>query len=165
MGLGTKATDWQVCGVADTAGGDVIGAGLFVFDFYSSSAEITGRCVFKGVGIGAGGNVGGTALGGDIGPYTSFSAIEVRTAFSMRDLDRAWGRVASFGVGLGLGYSILAITAAPPWTWEDDKHYFLAQNVGGFGTGLGAGGVLIGGTWAFKQVVANKPGSPYDAYA
>lgn len=165
MGLGTKASDWQACGVVDTAGGHVIGAGLFVIDFYSVSADLTGRCVFKGVGIGAGGNVGGTALGGDLGPYTSFSSIEVPTAFSMWDLNGAWGRIASFGVGAGLGYSILAITAAPPWTFEDDKHFFLAQNIGGFGTGLGAGGVLVAGSWAFKQVVANKPATAADSYA
>jgi hypothetical protein len=136
---------------------------LFVFDFYSPSNDLSARFTFKGGGAGAGGNVGGTALGGDVGPYTSFSEIEVKNAFSVWDLNGAWGRVASFGVGTGLGYSIVAITAAPPWAWSGSRAYFTSQSVGGFGTGLGAGGVWLVGNWRFKKVSNNKPSSDWVA--
>jgi hypothetical protein len=155
MGLDTKCSDWQVCGVVSVAGGDVVGAGLFVFDFHSTTAGLTARTVFKGVGIGAGGNAGGTALGGDVGPLTSFSSIDVDKPFCIWDLNGAWGRVGSFGSGIGVSYGICAITAAPAWSWKTS--YFASQNVGGLGTGLGAGGVEIVGSWRFKKVVGNKP--------
>ena len=38
MGLGDRVNDWQVCGTAQIAAADVVGAGLFVFDFYSAAA-------------------------------------------------------------------------------------------------------------------------------
>ena len=164
MGLDTRATDWQACGVVTVAGGDVLGAGLFVFDFYSEAAGLTARFTFKGVGIGAGGNAGGTTVG-DIGPYTSFTALTVKNAFNVWDLNGAWGRVGSFGAGIGLSYGIVTVCAAPPWSWGDAKAFFTPQNVGGFGTGLGAGGVWVAGNWRFKKVSGNRPSSPTDSMA
>ena len=162
MGLGTKAEDWQVCGLVTVAGGYVVGAGLFVFDFYSPTAGLTARFTFTGVGFGAGGNAGGTTAG-DVGRFTAFSDIEAITPFSVWDLNGAWGRVGSFGAGIGLAYSIVAITAAPRWSW---KHaYFTSQNVGGFGTGVDAGGVWVAGIWRFKKISNNKPANPYGDFA
>ena len=50
MSLGTRASDWQVFGRVSLAGGAVISAGLYIFDFYSPTAELSAKFVFHGGG-------------------------------------------------------------------------------------------------------------------
>jgi hypothetical protein len=165
MGLSTRANDWQVCGLVSLAGGAGAGAGLCIFDFYSATAGVSARFGFKGGGLGVGGNAGGTTLGQDVGPFTAWSDIEAVNPFSVWDLNGAWGRLASFGGGIGLGYGIVAITAAPPWAWSGNRAFFVSQSVGGLGFGVGASGVLLVGNWRFRRVTHNTPGDSYETAA
>ena len=155
MSLGDKQSDWQVCGAIAVAAADVAGAGLFVFDFYSKNAGGTGRFVFKGAGIGLGGNASGTMVPDEIGPFGPWSSITVDEPFSIWDLNGAWGRLSSASMGAGLLFGVTYITAAPPWSLL--KSYFHSQNVGGFSKGAGAGALVFVGNWRFKKVTSHKP--------
>ncbi|RWP39326.1 hypothetical protein [Mesorhizobium sp.] len=63
MSLDTVSNDWQCVGVAQVAGADILGAGLYLFEFRSSAANFRGKYVFAGGGLGAGGSLGGGAGG------------------------------------------------------------------------------------------------------
>lgn len=155
MGLGDKVSDWHACGLIQVAGGDAIAAGVFVFDFYSATANVTGRFTFRGGGIGIGGNASGTAVPSQIGPFGPWSSIDCDNPFSIWDLNGAWGRLTSLSVGMGLEFGVVYITAAPRWSMFTS--YFHSQNVGGFSTGAGAGGFTLVGSWSFKSVVHTSP--------
>ncbi len=157
MGLGDKVDDWQACGIMQVAGGDVAAAGLFVFDFYSAKAAVTGRFTFKGGGLGIGGNASGTALPADIGTFGPWSSVSCDKPFSIWNLNGAWGRISTLGFGMGVTFGVVFITAAPPWSAFDS--FFHSQNVGGFATGAGAGGLVVVGNWRFKKVVETTPSS------
>lgn len=162
MGLETKANDWQVCGVMSVAAGATLGAGVFVFDFYSPTADLTARFTFKGVGAGLGGDASGTALPAQIGPFGPWSSISCDESFNVWDLNGAWGRLTNACVGMGVTFGSVFITAAPAWSWN--RSWFHSQDVGGFGTGAGAGALVLVGNWRFKRVVSNSPPSD-DTYA
>ena len=157
MGLGERATDWQVCGVAQIAAGEAVAAGIYVFDFYSATANITGRFRLSGAGIGLGGNASGTLVPAEIGPFGPWSSIACDEAFSLSDLNNCWGRLSTLSVGMGLLFGVVYITAAPRF-WST-RTYFHSQNVGGFGTGAGAGGIVIIGGWHFSNISRNQPGA------
>jgi hypothetical protein len=158
MSLGDKANDWQVCAAMQIAGADVIGAGVFVFDFYSQSADVSARFKFKGAGVGAGGNASGTMIPEEIGKFGPWSSIECEEPFSVWDLNGAWGRISALSGGTGLLFGYEYITAAPPWNIF--RAYFFSQNVGGFGIGVSAGGFVFVGNWKFMKVCNNKPSPP-----
>jgi hypothetical protein len=157
MGLGDRVNDWQACGLMQVAGGEGVAAGLFIFDFYSAAAGLTGRFTFKGGGIGIGGNASGTVVPSQIGPFGPWSSVDCDTPFSIWDLNGAWGRITSASVGMGLEFGVVFITAAPPWSMFNS--FFHSQNVGGFSTGAGAGAIALVGNWRFKMVVNNSPSS------
>lgn len=157
MGLDTQANDWQVCGVMQVAAGEGVAAGLMVFDFFSPTAGVSARFTFKGVGMGLGGDASGTALPDQIGPFGPWSSITADKPFSVWALNGAWGRVTSAGVGMGVTFGVLFITAAPAWSLLES--YFHSQNVGGFSTGAGAGALALVGNWRFKCVTNNQPGA------
>jgi hypothetical protein len=139
------------------AGADGIGAGLFYFDFYSPTAGFTSRFSFSGTGFGLGGNAAGTLVPGE-GPLGPWSSIETDNAFSVNDLHGAQGRLTNLSVGVGIGYGLVYITAAPPWSFSS---WFSSQNVGGYGTSTGAGIMTLVGGWEFKSVSGNTPPSCY----
>ncbi len=155
MGLDTKSSDWQVCGILNAAGAEVLAAGLYVFDFFSQAANTTARFAFKGVGIGIGGDASGGVLPANLGPFTPWSSIHCDKPFSVWDLNGAWGRVTNAGYGMGVTFGIMYITAAPPWSMFEA--FFHSQHVGGFGVGAGAAAVALVGSWRFKRVSHNIP--------
>jgi hypothetical protein len=157
MGLSTQASDWQVCGVMQVAGAATVGAGWYVFDFYSATAGICGRFNFRGGGIGAGGNASGTALPIEGMGFSPWSSIETDHSFSLSDLNNCWGRLTSLSIGVAVQVGVLYISAAP--RFFSTRAYFHSQNVGGLGTGLGAGGVVFIGGWHFAGVSGNIPAS------
>jgi hypothetical protein len=161
MGLSDQVDDWQVSGRVQVAAADVIGAGLFVFDFYSAKAGVSAVFWFKGAGVGLGGDASGGGLPSDIGPFGPWSALECDKPFSVWDLNGAWGRIASANVGMGLTLGPVLISAAPPWSMLDS--FFHSQDVGGFGVGGGAGAFVLVGNWRFKQVSHRIPPTPDDS--
>lgn len=156
MGFATSANDWQVSGIAQIAAGEAVAAGLYVFDFYSATANVTGRFRLSGTGIGLGGNASGTLVPAEIGPFGPWSSIDCDESFSLSDLNNCWGRLSTLSVGMGLLFGVVYITAAPRF-WST-RTYFHSQNVGGFGTGAGAGGMVIVGGWHFSNITYNRPG-------
>ena len=158
MSLGQKVSDWQVCAFMQAAAADLIGAGILIFDFYSKSLDLSARFKFRGAGVGAGGNASGMAFPEEIGPFGPWTAIECNESFSVWDLNGAWGRVSAVSGGVGLLFGYEYITAAPRWSMS--RAYFYSQNVGGFGYGLGGGGFVFVGSWAFMRVSKNKPLPP-----
>jgi hypothetical protein len=156
MGLDTQATDWQVFGRVSVAGGAGFSAGLYVFDFYSSTAGISGKFGFHGYGFGEGGNLGGLSCPDDVGPMTAWSSLDCDRAFSIYDMNGAWGRISYLGGAVGVGYSALFITASPAfWTL---KSFFHSQYVGGISLlSVGGGGQVLLGVWRFKGVSNNAP--------
>ncbi|MGI8811158.1 MAG: hypothetical protein ACR2IH_01355 [Pyrinomonadaceae bacterium] len=163
MGLGDRVDDWQACCVMQAGAAASVAAGLFIIDFYSSTASVSGRFTFKGVGAGVGGNASGTALPANIGPFGPWSSLDCDKSFSIWDLNGGWGRISTLGVGVGVQFGVAYITAAPRWSWS--HAYFHSQNIGGFGTGLGAGGMALIGSWSFKHVTNNEPSGGDDSYA
>lgn len=155
MGLSTKATDWQVFGSVSIAGGAGLGAGLYLFDFYSATAGVAGLFSFRGVGIGEGGNLGGLGVPEDVGPLTQWSSLECERPFSLVDLNGAWGRLTALGAAVGVGWSAVFITAAPHfWSFQT---YFASQFVGGLSqASVGGGGQVLVGGWEFKRVSNRK---------
>ena len=156
MGLGDTANDWQVCMILSIAGGAGIAAGTYRFDFYSASAGICARFKFVGFGVGEGGDLSGTALPANLGPFSPWSSISCDRDFSVWDLNGSWGRLTSVVAGMGVGLGPVLITAAKPFL----NSWFHSQDVGGFGTGgFGASGELLVGRWRFVSVSGNIPGS------
>ncbi|MEP7076689.1 MAG: hypothetical protein ABI878_12860 [Acidobacteriota bacterium] len=54
MGYSDEASDWQACGVAQAGAVVGVGAGIFVYEFRSKSADIRAKLFFAAVGVGAG---------------------------------------------------------------------------------------------------------------
>jgi hypothetical protein len=164
MGLDTQATDWQVFGRVSVAGGAGISAGLYLFDFYSVTAGISAHFGFKGYGFGEGGNLGGLSAPNDVGPMTAWSSLDCDRAFSVYDMNGAWGRITYLGGAVGVGYSALFISASPRF-WTLDS-FFHSQYVGGISLlSVGGGGQVLLGGWNFKRVSNNIPDSGSDAVA
>lgn len=156
MALGTAANDWQACMILSIAGGAGIAAGTYRFDFYSPTAGLGARFKFVGMGVGEGGDLSGTALPAQLGPFGPWSSIDCDRPFSVWDLNGSWGRLSSVNVGMGVGLGPAYITAAKPFL----RSWFHSQNVGGFGTGgVGASGELLIGRWRFVGVSGNVPGA------
>src|SRR5687768_13093092 len=109
MSLSTKASDWQVAAFAQVGGGEVAAGGMFWFKFRSETAGVNEPLVFLGLGVGLGGSAGGGPVpdNGDIG----YSPIRCLRDFSIHDLHRSLGSVASAGAGVGVGVGVLAASA------------------------------------------------------
>jgi hypothetical protein len=151
VGLDTQATDWQVFGRVSVAGGAGVSAGLYIFNFFSGTAGISGLFGFHGYGFGEGGNLGGLGCTDDVGPITAWSSLECDRPFSIYDMNGAWGRISYLGGAVGVGYSALFITASPAfWTLQT---FFHSQYVGGISLlSVGGGGQVLLGGWRFKGV-------------
>lgn len=165
MGVGRRTDDWQVCGIGQLAMGDGIAAGWYFFDFYSETAAITARMIFSGPGAGLGGDASGSAIPREIGGFGPWTAIKCDKSFCILDINGSWGRLTTAGLGMGLEFCVVYITAAPRWSiWES---YFHSQNVGGWATGAGAGALFLVGKWYLWSIVYNTPysnsGSSTDA--
>jgi hypothetical protein len=158
MGLSTQATDWQVCGVMQGAAAAGVGGGVYIFDFYSSTAGICGRFTLTCAGIGVGGNASGTALPMESVGISPWTSISVDHPFSLSELNHCWGRISTLSVGVGVQVGVVYITAAPRF-WST-RAFFHSQDVGGLGTGLGAGGVVLIGGWRYQGVSGNLPAVP-----
>jgi len=167
MGWNTRTTDWQVCGLGQVGYGAGYASGTYLFCFYSATAGVSGLYLFSGGGMGVGGNASGIINPADYGTVSSpWTQLADQSwggglrAFSSYDLNGAWGRISSLGVGgLGISYGVTYITAAPPWSVT--QYYFSSQNVGGlgYGPGGGVGGQAIVGQWGFAAVSTLKPWS------
>lgn len=157
MGLSTKADDWQCLCIMQIGEAALVGAGSFVFDFYSSKANISARMTLSGYGPGVGGNLGGM---GEVtlNPNDGWSTLTCDTPFSIRGLNGADGWFRSVGVGVGITFSLTDISARRP---NADGYLFEEQSISGFGMGLGASAFAFKGVWGFARVGRNKPPSPY----
>lgn len=141
-----RAADWQAVGIAQVGGAVGIAGGIACFDFRSKSADFRGTYLFVGGGIGLGGSLGGGVAPspGDFihnTPPDVWSALDVQRPFSGKDLDFAYASISSLGVGAAYGYTLMSITAG----WADPL--FTAQNVSGWGTGVGIAGAMLIGVW------------------
>jgi hypothetical protein len=154
MSLDQWADDWQVSGRFQIAGGAVIGAGLYLFDFYSAQAGVTAIFAFHGLGFGAGGNATGGGLPEDVGPFSAWSQLECLRKFSVWDLNGAFGNLMSVNVGVGISIGPVLITARPAFSMD---WFFSNQDVGGLGFGGGAGANFLIGSWRFKKVCNRTP--------
>ena len=165
MSWNTRTTDWQVCGLGQVGYGAGYAAGTYLFCFYSATASVSGLYLFSGGGMGVGGNASGVVNPADYGavssPWSQLSSFPFVCGvkeFSGNDLNGAWGRISSLGVGgLGVTYGVTYITAAPPWAITN--FYFFSQNVGGlgYGPGAGLGGQAIVGQWGFVSTTSLRP--------
>jgi len=161
MPLDTHASDWQVCLLLSLAGGAGVAAGDYVFDFYSATAGLTARFKFYGFGVGAGGNLSGTVIPAQLGPFGPWSSIKCDKSFSVWDLNGSWGRLSSITFGMGVVLGPVMITAAKRF-WSTDS-WFHSQDVGGFGSGgAGVSGEVVIGGWHYVTGSHNAPGSDDD---
>ena len=155
MGYYDKATDWQVCSVLSGAVAFEVAGGFFDFDFYSPTAGMTGRLRLGGLGAGVGGNASGTVL--PLPGQNPFTSINCDMAFSLDDLNGAWGRITQAGVGTGVGFGVMYLTAAAHFF--SFSSFFHSQNIGGWGTSAGAGALSIVGIFGWMGVSGNTPSS------
>ena len=161
-----RAIDWQVCGIAQVAGGSGAAGGWFLFCFYSADAGGSAYVVFSGVGVGIGGSLAGVVNPEDYGtvssPWSSMSSMSYVCGvnpFSITDLNGSNGRLSTLGAGIGMiGYSATYISAG---TGDQPDAYFFSQSCGGLSFGAGAtigtnGASLVGG-WTFLKEAAFRP--------
>lgn len=155
MSFGTKADDWQVCGLGTGGVGVVLAAGIWAFTFYSKKADISARIHFAGTGWGLGGEAGS---GGDVDDWSKIDCsgwMGLSQGFSIDDLNKCPGHIGTAGFGLGIGIDALYISAGPKFGFQ--KPFFSVQNVGGWGYGVGISALSVKGTWLFKQVSRHRP--------
>jgi hypothetical protein len=145
MSSSKKATDWQGLSIVTMGGAAGFGAEVVFFQFRSKEANYEGTYLFMGVGGGAGGS-----LGGAIAPSPSdfanggrninlWSDIKALKPFSGDDLDATYLRVDSAGAAGAYGYSVMLVSAGFL------GKYFSAQNIGGWGIGVGVTISAMGG--------------------
>ncbi len=155
MGMNTRADDWKALGIMQSGYGLVVASGLFVFDFYSAKAKLSARFTFAGTGKGLGGDLSG------FGDPAGWSDIECSgkgtygQPFSVYDLDKCQGHIASAGAASGVGYGFMYISAGPKPGFK--KYLFAVQSVGGFGIGAGISAFSLTGKWSFKRVSNTRP--------
>jgi hypothetical protein len=146
MSASARVDDWQAVGIAQAGGADIVGAGIYCFNFRSLSANFSGTYLFIGAGVGLGGS-----LGGGTAPSPSqfvskaypnlYSPIKCRRPFSGDDLDMSYAVLETLQVQVAYGYSLTHISAG----WVDKL--FASQDASGWGTGVGAGGAVLVGIW------------------
>ncbi len=164
MGRDTKASDWEVSGVACVAGGAGAAGGWFFFIFKSQSANISCGCRFVGIGVGGGvdlGKIGKTVklvkdapkleklfevLSYGAAAPVSYSSIQVDEPFSLDDLHQNVGRLTMGTVAPIYGYTWMYISAITG-VFSD---YFSSQPCNGWGWGAGAGVMTTVGMWFNK---------------
>src|SRR3954468_16089921 len=110
MGILTKADDWQVLGITNFGVGLGLAARKFTFDFFSQTADVSARFILLAFGTGFGGRAGGFVLPG-IGDWTD---LECKRSFSVNQLDKATGLVATATVGVGGSVGPCLISAVTP---------------------------------------------------
>jgi hypothetical protein len=148
MGLDTETNDWQVLGISAFGFALGLAAEVFVFDFYSATADITARFRFIGYGSGLGVRAGSWVLPG----ITEWSSLDCQRPFSASQLDHAAGTLASVTVGVGVNVGPCLISAI-----KSSGSLFTDQDAGGISGGLSAGAVALAGRWRFSQTVSNAP--------
>lgn len=146
MATDVNARDWEVQGVAQVGGVDVVGAGLFMFEFRSKHANFRGPYVFGGGALGLGGSLGGGSgpSPADVATNTqpnAWTAIKCTRDFSAEDLNWAYAALSVLGAGAAYGYSLLGISAGLT------DELFRDIDVSGWGTGVGAVGAIMVGVW------------------
>jgi len=152
MGLSTEADDWQVLGITSFGVGLALAAQVFVFDFFSETADVTARFFFIGYGSGIGVRSGGWVLPG----ISSWSSIDCKRPFSVRQLDHVPGTIASVTVGVGANVGPTLISAIS----GSGAALFSDQDVGGVSGGISAGAAALAGRWRFARTVHNRPSAP-----
>jgi hypothetical protein len=158
MGIGTVADDWQVVSGGQGGFGLLVAGSIFVFHFYSKTADFGARFQISGSGWGLGGNVTGANF--DMDDWTSIECsatapFGLGSPFSVNDLNGAPGHVATAGVGLGIGWGPLYISAGPKF--PHTKPFFSVQNVGGWGLGVGVGAISVTGPWRYTHASHLRP--------
>ena len=155
MGLGTQADDWKALGITQMGFGLLVAGGIFVFDFYSATAGLAARFTLTAIGKGLGGNLSGF---GDPGGWSDIDCSGYYgQPFSVYDLDKSPGHIASAGAATGVGYGFVYISAGPTPGSKKPKPFFGVQSVGGFGIGAGVSAFSLTGTWRFRRVSNNRP--------
>jgi len=148
MGLDTESNDWQVLGISAFGFALGIAAEVFVFDFFSATADITARFRFIGYGSGIGVRAGGWVLPG----ITNWSSIDCQRPFSALQLDHAAGTLASVTVGVGVGVGPCLISGI-----KSSGALFTDQDAGGLSGEFSAGAVALAGRWRFTRIVSDVP--------
>ena len=146
MSARTKASDWEAVGVAQAGGVYGVGAGLYYFGFQSQMANCQAQFVFAGGALGVGGSLGGGAGPSpwDVitnTPQSMWTRIKCKRPFSASDLNWSYGALSTLGISGAYGYYLLGIAAGLTDSLFED------QDVSGWGTGLGAIGAIMVGTW------------------
>lgn len=152
MALETLASDWEFAGICQIGGAAGLGAGGFMFEFRSATANMREEVFFVGGGIGLGGNVGGAGAPDFSTGEMSFSSIECDNPFSLIGLHNAGGRLTSGGAAVIVGLGITYISA---FTFRES--FFHSQ--GGFGFsagGFGAGGYTFAGLWKVGRLMTRS---------
>ena len=159
MGFGTRADDWKVLSVGQLGAALIVSAAIFLFDFHSAKAGLTARFRLSGTGKGLGANISEL---GDPGDWDDIDSSDpLGQPFSVWDLDRCPGHLASIGAGAVISLGAVYISAGPKTGFR--KPFFSVQNVGGFGLGAGASAFSITGEWRFSRVSNNVPPSDWIA--
>lgn len=146
MSNDVAAADWQCVGVAQAGGAVGLAAEIACFEFRSASADFRGKYLLIGGGLGLGGNLGG-GVAPSPGDFVDnalpdlWTSLEVRRPFTATDLDLAYASATSLGAAAAYGYTLMSLTAG----WMDPL--FTAQDVSGWGTGVGISGVMLVGVW------------------
>lgn len=147
MSLSARANDWQCVGIAQIGVGIIAAAGIYAFEFRSRNADYRGVFTLGGIGIGGGGNLGGSTAPSpsDVAHNRNpdlWSNLRAWRPFSANDLNHSYAGIDSVGVSAIVGYSRVGLTAG---IWDI---LFYEQNVSGWGIGgLGVGGVSLSGMW------------------
>ncbi len=150
MSLEQAGHDWQCVGVAQVGGADILGAGLYLFEFRGVAANFRGKYAFLGGGVGGGGSLGGGAGPSPLdvfgaAPEDLWTPIEPERPFSGDDLDLSYGALSTLGAGLAYGYALMGISAGLV------DPLFDSVEVSGWGTGVGASGAILVGSWKLLQ--------------
>jgi hypothetical protein len=182
MGYTTRTTDWQVSALH--SGSDnyeyAIAQGSFAFCFYSRRAGYSGIFIFRGGGLGLG-DTSVEAPPENIplsDPWTGplresvphsgilgrFSERRYRR-FSAFELDGAWGRIGTMGIGLA---TIFVVSAWPYWSSSNSDAYFIDLTLSGpsYSTGVVSAGIMtLWGYWSFQSDSGlSAPPPPVDRY-
>lgn len=156
MAWTTQAKDWAVLGICQMGGAAFAGGGIWFFDFKSLTAEVSSPFIFIGAGLGLGGSLGGgyfpdldifykTGKAAVLARGDEYTWLNCENAFSAADLNMAFGRLSTAGVGVALGYGFTFLSAGKGIL--KPKSLFLSQSCGGWGTGVGASAITTIGVW------------------
>ncbi len=153
------ASDWEIAFLGGTAAARGGGAGMFFSVFRSKSLDVLEPFYLTASGIGMGGNATGFDPNNMKG--LNFSAVDVRTPFSVSMLHLAAGFIVSAGIGapfkIPANYGFARMNAG-----RNGAIYF---EVGGTGPSVGSGtGVYaFSGVW-YSHRLNNNSANPVSAY-